>query len=301
MIGGMDTERRLLRRAARQHGLVTRGQALAAGLTADQVDHRLASGRWVALRRGVYVVAGTPSTYEQQVLAACLAVGPPCVASHRTAGRLHGLQLPPPERIDLTVLGDRQTRRPGVRLHRSRHLPRADLAVRAHVPVTSVARTLVDVGGDGLGPVVDDVLRRGLTTLAELRRCLDRLGRGGRRTAALARVLAERGPGHDPGGSDREAQVARALVAAGLPAPVQQHMVVVAGRTFHLDVAYPEARVAVEFDGWDAHRGFEAFHGDRERARLLVAAGWRLLHVTARTTPADLVRDVRALLLRRAG
>ena len=92
-----------------------------------------------------------------------------------------------------------------------------------------------------------------------------------------------------------------ASTAAGLPPPVQQHPVVVAGRTFQLDVAYPDAEVAVEFDGWDAHRGFEAFHGDRERARLLVAAGWRLLHVTARTTPAELVRDVRALLLRRAG
>lgn len=296
----MDTERRLLRRAARQHGLVARRQALAAGLTADQVDHRLATGRWVALRHGVYVVAGAPSTYEQQVLAACLAVGPPCAASHRTAARLHGLQLPPPERIELTVLGDRQTRRPGVRLHRTRHLVRADLAVRAHVPVTSVARTLVDVGGDGLGPVVDDALRRGLTTLPELRGCLDRLCRGRRHTAALAKVLAERGPGYDPGGSDREREVVRTLVAAGLPAPVQQHTVVVAGRTFRLDVAYPDAEVAVEFDGWDAHRGLEAFHGDRERARLLVAAGWRLLHVTARTTPAELVRDVRALLLGRA-
>jgi hypothetical protein len=297
----METERRLLRRAAQQHGLVARRQALEAGLTADQIHHRLASGRWVALRQGVYVVAAAPSTYEQQVLAACLAVGPPCAASHLTAARLHGLQLPPPERIELTVLGDRQTRRPGVRLHRTRHLLRADLAVRAHVPVTSVARTLVDVGGEGLGPLLDDALRQGLTTLDQVRSCADRLGRGGRSTAALARVLAERGPGHDPGGSDRERQVVRTLVAAGLPAPVQQHTVVVAGHTFHLEVSYPGARIAVEFDGWDAHRGFEAFHGDRERARLLVAAGWRILHVTARTTPADLVRDVRELLLRRAG
>jgi hypothetical protein len=117
----------------------------------------------------------------------------------------------------------------------------------------------------------------------------------------MGRVLAERTAGHDPGGSDRELQVLRTLVAAGLPAPVQQHPVTVGNRSFRLDLAYPGPRVGIEFDGWDAHGTFEAFHGDRERSRLLVAAGWRLVHVTARTTAADLVRDVRALVLRRAG
>jgi very-short-patch-repair endonuclease len=82
---------------------------------------------------------------------------------------------------------------------------------------------------------------------------------------------------------------------------VQQHPVTVGTRSFRLDLAYPPAMVAIEFDGWDAHGTFEAFHGDRERSRLLVAAGWQLVHVTARTTPADLVRAVRSVLLRRAG
>jgi hypothetical protein len=196
----------------------------------------------------------------------------------------------------------RQSRRPGLRLHRTEHLRRADVTVRRRVPVTSVPRTLAEAGGNGRGPVVDDALRRGLTTIVELRACLDRLGgRGGRRTAALARVLEERAAGHDPGGSDRELQVLRTLVTAGLPAPVQQHPVTVGTRSFRLDLAYPPAMVAIEFDGWDAHGTFEAFHGDRERSRLLVAAGWRLVHVTARTTPTDLVRDVRALVLRRVG
>ena len=188
----------------------------------------------------------------------------------------------------------------GVRQHRTRFLAREEVHRLRGIPVTTVARTLADCSGrvraDELGRIIDDALRRKMLQLSELVRCHRR-----RSTAALGRVLAERAPHYDPGGSDRERQVARVLVAAGLPPPVQQHRVVVAGRTFFLDHAYPDERIAVEFDGWDAHGTFEAFHGDRERARLLVAAGWRLVVVTARTTPADLVRDVRALRLRRAG
>jgi len=302
----MDGERGLLEQAARQHGLVTLDDVRRAGLSDDIVHRRLRHGRWSLQRRGVYRVNGAPATEAQAVMAACLVAGPAAVASHLTAARLWRLRLPDPELIELTTPPGRRVRAEGVRQHRTPFLARDEVHRVQGIPVTSVARTLVDCSGRvrrrELGRVVDDALRRRLVRLPDLARSHARVAPGGgRRTAALARVLTERGPGHDPGGSDREAQVARALAAAGLPAPVQQHTVVVAGRTFHLDVAYPEARVAVEFDGWDAHRGFEAFHGDRERARLLVAAGWRLVHVTARTAPADLVRDVGSLLLGRAG
>jgi hypothetical protein len=296
----MDGERHLLDRAARQHGLLTLRQARAAGLSDDQVHRRLQRGRWALQRRGVYRVTGAPATEEQVVLAACLVAGPSAVASHLTAARLWRLRLPDPDQLELTTPPGRRVRAEGVRQHRTRFLAREEVHRLRGIPVTTVARTLADCSGrvpaDELGRIIDDALRRKLVTLPELVRCHRR-----RHTAALGRVLAERAPDDDPGGSDRERQVARILVAAGLPPPVPQHRVVVAGRTFFLDHAYPDERIAVEFDGWDAHGTFEAFHGDRERGRLLVAAGWRLVVVTARTAPADLVRDVRALRLRRAG
>lgn len=298
-------EQDLLAQAARQHGLVSRAQARAAGLTDRQVDRRLRSGRWTAARRGVLRVAGAPCTEEQVVMAACLAAGPAVVASHLTAARLWRLRLPDPESLELTTPPRRRLRVDGVQQHRFTQLVADDVHRLRGIPVTSPARTLVDcsgrVGPDQLGRVVDDALRRRLVRLPDLVRCHARVTSGRRPTAAMGRVLDERAPGYDPGGSDRELQVLRTLVAAGLPAPVQQHPVVVGARSFRLDLAYPRAGIAIEFDGWDAHGTFEAFHGDRERSRLLVAAGWRLVHVTARTRPADLVRDVRALLLRRAG
>ena len=296
----MHGERALLEQAARQHGLVTREQARAAGLSNHQVDGRLRSGRWTTPRRGVIQVLGAPFTEEQSIMAVCLLAGRAAVASHLTAARLWRLLLPDPERLEVTTPPGRRVRVEGVRQHRTPVLAREEVYRLRGIPVTTVARTLVDcssrVRAGALGPVVDDALRRKLVRLPELVRSHAR-----RHTAGMAKVLAERGAGHDPGGSERELQVGRTLVAAGLPPPVAQHEVVVAGRTFRLDHAYPADRIAIEFDGWEAHGTFEAFHTDRERARLLVAAGWRLVLVTARTTPSDLVRDVGALLRRRAG
>ncbi len=132
----------------------------------------------------------------------------------------------------------------------------------------------------------------------DLRSCHRRIdtGPGRRSTLALRQVLAERQPGYDPGDSDRELWVIDVLVEAGLRAPVQQHRVRVAGHSYELDLAYPPELVAIEFDGWDTHRTFSAFHGDRQRTRRLVAAGWTLLPITSRTSLVELVSDVTAAL-----
>lgn len=106
--------------------------------------------------------------------------------------------------------------------------------------------------------MVDDALRRKLVRLSDLRACHERIatGPGRRATVAMRAVLAERQPGYDPGGSDRELWVRKVLVAAGLPPPVQQYRVWVGSRWFDLDLAYPAKLVGLEFDGWDTHGTF---------------------------------------------
>ena len=71
----------IARAAVRQHGLVTRAQLLAAGLTERQIDRRLGTGQLLVVHEGVYRLPPVKPTYEQAVLAACLATGG--VASHR--------------------------------------------------------------------------------------------------------------------------------------------------------------------------------------------------------------------------
>jgi very-short-patch-repair endonuclease len=80
-----------------------------------------------------------------------------------------------------------------------------------------------------------------------------------------------------------ETRIRLAIVLAGLPTPVSQFPVTLAGRTFTLDLAYPHVRLAVEYNGGDHLRPGRALR-DLEREQLLVAAGWRIVRFDAATT-----------------
>jgi very-short-patch-repair endonuclease len=89
-----------------------------------------------------------------------------------------------------------------------------------------------------------------------------------------------------------------ALVLGGLPAPAVQHPVIVRGRRYHLDLAYPHRRIAIEYDGED-HRRQARARRDLEREAALTSAGWRVLRFDAHVvlfSPARIVAEVRAVL-----
>src|SRR5688572_33191595 len=87
----MSADRALAEQAELQHGVVSRGQALSCGLTQSSLGRRIAAGRLVPVHPGVYRSAGAPATWEQALVASCLACGRDTVASHRSAGVLWGL------------------------------------------------------------------------------------------------------------------------------------------------------------------------------------------------------------------
>jgi G:T-mismatch repair DNA endonuclease (very short patch repair protein) len=123
---------------------------------------------------------------------------------------------------------------------------------------------------------------------AELPRCRGR--RQAREAARLADGLAESPP---------ETRLRLLIHRAGLPQPVAQ-FVVRDGAVFlaRVDFAYPELRLAIEYDGlWHGER--EQFFRDRRRLNRLLAAGWRVLFVTAEDlrNPEQLVRRIAAALI----
>lgn len=276
------TDVALTRLAARQHSLAHRQQALDLGLTARQIQTRVEAGWLVPVHRDVYRLAGGRSLSAQSVLAACLSAGPGAVASHRSAAVLWGLRDVEDERPEITVSGDRHRRMPGVAVHRTDSLIDVDRTRRAGIPVTTPARTLLDLGA--VVPVhvveqaLEDALLRRLVTFDLLMATLDRLGRSGRNGAgALRSLLAERDPATAPTESTLEDAFRRVVRRAGLPEPERQHWV----GSKRLDFAYPAETLGIEVDSLAWHGGRTDVQRNAEKANVLVAHGWRVLHFTA--------------------
>lgn len=290
---------------AGQLGLITTEQARRSGLSRDAVRHRVDRGDWDRVLPGVFRLRGTPTTWEQDVLATVLAAGDGAFASHFTALSLWGYEQFDGRPIELTVPLERRPRTHGVVVHRSGTVDEADVRHVGAVPVLSAARTLVDVSArfddEVLGRLVDDGLRRRVVSLSGLHAVARRLPTiaSGRSPRQMAAVLARRTAGFHPGDSELETRVLRALTDAGLPEPVRQHRVRIGGRTYFIDLAYPAERVAIEVDGFEYHRSRTDFDRDRVRQNDLVGANWIVLRFTSRSPTTEIVGTVRRSLFGR--
>ncbi len=189
----------------------------------------------------------------------------------------------------------------GVRSHRTVAFLACEHAVHRGIPVTTVARTLVDLSGRlstaQLGRMADHAMRAGTLRLDDLRKSVTGLPSApGRHPTRIERVLQRRLAGYDPGDSGLEMRFARAIVGGGLPEPVLQHPVSVGTRRYRIDLAYPDGKIAIEIDGWEYHRSRSAFDDDRNRANDLVVAGWHVLRFTSSMTDGQAVATVAAAL-----
>ncbi|HEV7870424.1 MAG TPA: hypothetical protein VGO95_04125 [Modestobacter sp.] len=185
---------------------------------------------------------------------------------------------------------DHRLRCRGVRAHRTELRP-DEVTVVDGVPIISGRRTAWDVAAlEPLGTAVaalDAMVRARSVTLPELTEMADRgAGRWGvtkvRRAVPLVDPRAESAP---------ESRVRVALVLAGF-CPVPQFEVVVGGRCRRLDLGWPEAKLALEYEGAHHFEGPQIVLDD-ERYADLVAAGWRIIRVSA----SDL-RDLDGVVVR---
>ena len=263
----------------KQHGVITRGQALSAGLSPRQVEHRLCSGVWSRLLPRVYAPVELRATWHQRVMAACLWAGDGAAASHRTAAAL--LRLPGFAKAKIEISTPRRLRRPGLVAYR-RSLRPNDVMKVDGIPVTSVPITLLNLAAveslDRLEVAVDDVLVRGLVTWGRLQRVFEEDMRGVAGAVPLRSVLE--GYKHAAPESPLERRFLRLLRAAGLPEPEVQYPIREGERLVaRVDFAYPEIRLAMEVDGYRWHGGRRAWVRDLSRGNGIAARSWRILHI----------------------
>jgi hypothetical protein len=301
----VNVDGRVARLGARQYGLLTLGQLEELGMTRGMRQRRVEDGSLRLVRRFVYAIAGAPPCWAQTVLAAVLAAGPDAVASHFTAGVLWGLRHSDRRartgRIHLSA--PRQLRLDGVTGH-LRVLTPGQRRICSGIPVTSPERTLLDLActlnATELGECVDDALRRKLVRLHRLRHLVDDAYRSGwRGLKPLRRVLADRVPGYDSGGSDWEREMDRQWESWGLPRSVRQHPVWANGHLYVLDRAIPELKIGVEWNGFETHGTRSGFDHDSDKRADLTAAGWHMVDFTSRSSQQRVCQAVMSAVARR--
>jgi predicted transcriptional regulator of viral defense system len=263
-------EAAIARLAARQHGLVTRAQLLGTGLSAREIDYRVRTGRLWRVHNGVYGVGHPPVTPHARAMAAVLACGAGAALSHRSAAALWGLGVRWSAPLEVTTRWDR--RRKGIRVHRGR-LPRRDVTRQFGIPVTTPARTLLDVADQLDRPTLTRAVNEArLAQRATLPDLAELLARSPGRATRRLRPFVDRGGG--PTRSRFEDAFLEFAARHGLPTPEVNQ--IVAG--YEVDVLWRQQRLIVELDGKETHEN--AFEADRDRDATLLDAGFPVLRIT---------------------
>jgi very-short-patch-repair endonuclease len=282
-------EREIARIARRQDNVITLVQLLEAGLGQRGVRHRVRAGAMQRLHRGVFLLGAAPPTRMARARAAAMACGECAVVSHRSAAEMFGL-LPETDRgVDVTVVGRNPGFHPGIRLHRPRSLAGHHVTKMRGIPVTTVARIIADLAAtesaDDVERAFQEALYRRIVTPGAVAGVVDTEPR--RKGAPVIRVLLDN---PTMTRSERERALLKLLAQAQLPKPLTN----VRLHGYLVDAYWPEQRLVLEFDGWQAHGHRGAFDRDRKRDQVMLANGQRSMRVTDR----HLVREPVALAAR---
>jgi very-short-patch-repair endonuclease len=288
-------EARIADVARSQHGVISRHQLLRLGLGYDAINHRIRTMRLLPLYRSVYAVGHRNLSRETAWMAAVLAAGEGAVLSHRPAGAAWGI-CSSSGRPEVTVPRQRRPR-PEILLHHV-VLPADEHTTLNNIPITTVPRTLLD-----LAAALDQRQLERAITEAEIKRLWDELSlhdllhryprRPGTRNIRAALHKLREGATHTK--SELEELFIRFADKAGLPRPETNTHI----EGLEVDCVWRAQGVVIEVDSWEIHRTRAAFERDREKSRILQAAGWRSVPVTylqLKYTSGEVARDVRRLL-----
>jgi len=288
--------------ATRQDGPVADWQLLEMGFPRTTIQSWRRRGRLHPIHRGVYTLGHRALGPNGRRWAAVLACGRAAVLSHRSAAALWGIRPDNRRRIDVTVASRGRASRDEIDVHRVRHLDLKDVTQIAGIPVTTLARTLLDLAE----VVPQNQVRRAINEadylkLFDLNAVKNQLSRSnGRRgqkplTAALIAAFPE-----ERTRSDLEEAFLTFCDERGIDRPRVNRP----RNDNELDMTWPEDNLIVELDGYQGHGTRRAFEDDRRRDAGHLLDGLRTVRVTDKwltREPDDLEATLKGLLTRRAG
>ncbi len=268
-------DERIAAAAADRWGVFSLRELLAFGLTRDGVMRRERSGALVRLYRGVYALGWLADAAEARAIAAVKAAGNGAVFSHRAGAWLWGFVEGDEPRPEITVPSPRTPAVPRVLAHRSQRLDPRDRTRHRGVPITTAARTIIDLASVLEEGALRQAVRRaqGLRRLSipSLLAAMERLGP--RRGFATLRRIVATGPA--PTKTVLEDVLLDLLLAAGFEHPDVNQPLVLSGRRVIPDFRWPRQKLVIE-----AGIAWHDRELDAERQALLEAAGERVLRVT---------------------
>jgi hypothetical protein len=285
--------------AQTQHGVVSGGQMVDLGLSRSGIGHRVRMGRLHRVMSNAYAVGHARLSREGRWMAAVLTAGPGAALSHASAASHWELRRGSSPAIDVTI-PSRAGRRPrhGLRIHRSGRLRPKDVTTHDEIPVTTPARTLLDIA---------EQIPRG-----SLERAVDRADALGIFDLVALRDVLAANPGRAGSGSltavldlyREEARLTRSELEELFLALCDGHAIPrpsVNARAggYEVDFLWRSQRLVVETDGRRDHGTHAAFERDRAKDARLVVAGYRVVRFTYRQVtnePAAVAATVLTLL-----
>jgi hypothetical protein len=267
-----------------QAGVLTRAQAILLGFSPRQISLRVAAQQWIVLRRSVYRHRAFDPSPEMAVFALTLANNG--YASHRYAARLHGLEPELWAAPEVTVRRGTHLNVnagfPTISVHESTQTASANLVEIHGLPVSGVARTIMDVAAVEprrwwILALIDSAKRKGLVDGSELEECLRQHARRGRDgTVRFREAIVAAAATGTPAIGHSSRVVASMAVNRGLPYPFLEEPVLDANGDLIAQTDLSFVLPVVGFlDGYGPHKSRLQMNRDRsQRQRLRDMGLW---------------------------
>jgi len=299
-MGAQGEERRakLAVLASRQHGVVAYWQLIRLGFSRREIARMAEKDQLHRLHRGVYAVGHPNVSLEGRYMAATLACGEGAVLSHwSAAGHWELLGVRQGAEIHVSAPGHRRPTA-AIKAHWVPGLDGRDCTLRDRIPVTTVARTLLDLGAIAtpkqLQRATNQAERKGLLAESAVRELIER-NRGRKGIKEFVAVTAAVNASTHRTRSDLEVAFLNFCRGYRLPTPVNNGKV----GGFEVDMHWPGTKLIVELDDYEYHRTPTSFEKDRRMDAELKLKGYTVLRVTGTwidTDPHGLAKTLRALL-----